>query len=143
MTDLLEMLLRIAGAGLILLAVLHIPIGRKLRWIEDARLLTPVNRSIFHVHTFFICLVLVLMGLPCLLEPAVFTNQSRAGLWLAWSISAFWSLRLYFQWFVYQADLWRGKRMETAVHWWFTFVWAALAALFAACGMLQAGWISA
>jgi len=142
MTDILEMLLRIAGAGLILLAILHVPIGRRLRWSEDARQLTPVNRSIFHVHTFFICLVLVMMGLPCLLEPSIFTRSSRAGLWLAWSISAFWALRLYFQWFVYQADLWRGKRMETAVHWWFTFVWAALAALFAACGMLQAGWIS-
>ncbi|MFU8893204.1 MAG: hypothetical protein ACNA8L_06200 [Luteolibacter sp.] len=143
MINLLETLLRIAGAGLILLAILHVPIGRKLRWSEDARQLTPVNRSIFHVHTFFICLVLVMMGAPCLLEPSVFTVTSRAGLWLAWSISAFWAIRLYFQWFVYPADLWRGKKMETAVHAWFTLVWTALAALFAVCGMLQAGWINA
>ena len=142
MIDHLTLLLRIAGAGLILLSVLHVPIGRQLKWREDVARLTPVNASIFHVHTFFICLVLVMMGLPCLLEPRIFLDQSRAGTWLAWSISAFWLVRLYFQWFVYQADLWRGKRMETAVHWWFTFVWASLAALFAACGLWQAGLIT-
>jgi hypothetical protein len=142
MTSLLEILLRVAGAGLILLAILHIPIGRKLRWSEDSRQLTPANRSIFHVHTFFICLVMVMMGLPSILDPSVFTASSRAGSWLVWSISVFWAIRLYFQWFVYPADLWRGKRLETALHAWFTFVWAALAALFATCGMLQAGWIS-
>lgn len=127
MTEWLELLLRIAGAGLILLAILHVPIGRRLRWSEDAMRLMPVNRSIFHVHTFFICLVLLLMGLPCLLDPSIFTATSRAGAWLSWSISTFWATRLYFQWFVYPADLWRGKRMETVVH---------------ACGLLQAGWIS-
>ncbi|GAA5124149.1 hypothetical protein JIN84_12290 [Luteolibacter yonseiensis] len=141
MMEILTFLLRLAGAGLVLLAVSHIPIGRHLKWTEDARGMSPVNRSIFHVHTIFICVVLVMMGLPCLLEPRIFLEPSRAGSWLAWSISAFWGLRLYFQWFVYRADLWRGKRLETAMHWWFTFVWIGLAALFALCGMWQA-WIS-
>ncbi len=136
----LTLLLRVAGAGLIVLALLHVPIGRQLKWSEDAKLMTAINRSVFHVHTFFICVVLVMMGLPCLLEPCIFLEPSRAGFWLAWSLSAFWFLRLYFQWFVYQADLWRGKRMETAVHWWFTFVWTTLASLFAVCGLWQTGW---
>jgi len=139
MIDLLALLLRVAGAGLILLAVLHIPIGKQLRWIEDCKQLTPVNASIFHVHTFFICLVIVMMALPCLFDPAVFLTPSRAGAWLSWSFAAFWLVRLYFQWFVYKVDLWRGKRMETAVHWWFTFVWIALSGVFGACGAVQAG----
>lgn len=143
MIETLAILLRTAGAGMILLAVLHVPIGRHLKWSEDAARMAPVNASVFHVHTFFICLVLVMMGLPCLLEPRIFLNESRAGAWLAWSISAFWATRLYFQWFVYKADLWRGRRLETAVHWWFTFVWTALAALFAACGLLQSGYLIA
>ena len=141
MIEVLTILLRIAGAGLLLLAVLHVPIGKQLKWSEDAKRLTPVNAAIFHVHTFFICVVLVMMGLPCLLEPGIFLEKSRAGVWLSWSISGFWTLRLYFQWFVYQADLWRGKRMETVVHVWFTIVWSALALLFAACAMLQGGWL--
>lgn len=141
MTDLLALLLRIAGTGLILLAVLHIPIGRRLGWREDGKRLSPANEAIFHVHTFFICLVLVLMGLPCLLEPSIFLVPGRAAAWIAWSFAAFWGCRLHFQWFVYPAALWRGKRLETALHAGFTVIWLALTALFAACGALQAGWL--
>lgn len=141
MIETLTLLLRIAGAGLILLAVLHVPIGRRLKWREDAARMTPVNASIFHVHTFFICLVLVMMALPCLLDPRVFISQSRAGAWLAWSISAFWACRLYFQWFVYKPELWRGQRLQTAIHWSFTLIWTALTSLFAFCGLLQSGYL--
>lgn len=141
MTELLSLLLRIAGAGLILLAVLHIPIGQRLRWKEDCKQLTLVNEYVFHVHTLFICIVLVIMGLPCLIQPSIFLTPTAAGAWLAWSFAGFWLVRLYCQWFVYQADLWRGKRMETMVHWWFTFVWIALSGVFAACGAVQAGWL--
>ncbi len=141
MTDLLTLLLRIAGGGLILLALVHIPMGRSLNWSEDCRRLTPVNAAIFHVHTFFVCLVLVIMGLPCLLDPSIFLVPTRAGAWLAWSFAIFWAVRLHFQWFVYQADLWRGKRLETSLHWGFTFVWTALTGVFAACGAVQAGWL--
>ena len=141
MTELLSLLLRIAGAGLILLAVLHIPIGQRLRWKEDCKQLTLVNECVFHVHTLFICIVLVIMGLPCLIQPSIFLTPTAAGAWLAWSFAGFWLVRLYCQWFVYQADLWRGKRMETMVLWWFTFVWIALSGVFAACGAVQAGWL--
>src|SRR5205807_8862185 len=134
-TETLTSLRRIAGAGLILLAGFHVPIGRRLKWREEASLLSPVNASIFRVHTFFICFVLVMMGLPCVVDPAVFLESSRAGAWLAWSFSAFWATRLFFQWFVYSRELWRGKRMETILHVWFTIVWASLAALFALCGI--------
>lgn len=140
MIDNLTILLRVAGAGLLLLAILHVPIGKQLKWIEDTRRLTPVNAAIFHVHTFFICLVFVMMGLPSLLEPEIFLKPTRPGLWLTWSISVFWAIRLYFQWFVYPLELWRGKRMETLIHVWFTLVWAGLATLFGACGMIQSSW---
>lgn len=141
MIEILTLLLRIAGAGLILLAILHVPIGRHLNWREDVARLTPVNASIFHVHNFFICVVLVMMGLPCVFDPMAFLEKSRAGTWISWSFAIFWAIRLYFQWFVYKADLWRGKRMETWVHWWFTFVWIVLTSLFALCGSVQLGWL--
>ena len=141
MIETLTVLLRIAGGSLLLLAGLHIPIGKYLKWREDGARLTPANAAIFRVHNFFICVVLVMMGLPCVFEPRIFLEPSRAGNWMAWSFAAFWTIRLYFQWFVYPADLWRGKRLETILHWWFTMVWIGLTALFAACGMLQAGWL--
>jgi hypothetical protein len=143
MIETLPLFLRLAGVGLIALAVMHVPIGRRLNWREDVARLTPVNASIFHVHNFFICLVLVLMGLPCVFDPQVFLERSRAGAWVSWSIAAFWALRLYCQWFVYRADLWRGKPMETRLHWWFTFVWLALTSLFSLCAAVQMGWLTA
>jgi len=141
MIPLLTLLLRIAGVGLIALSLLHIPIGRQLKWREDCLQLTPMNASVFHVHTFFVCLVLVIMGLPCLVDPEIFLAPTRAGAWLTWSFAAFWLARLYCQFFVYKADLWRGKRMETVIHYWFTVVWIALTGTFAACGAVQAGWL--
>lgn len=140
--NLVAILLRAAGAGLIVLAVLHVPMSRRLKWRDDGARMSPVNASIFRVHTFFICFVLVMMGLPCLLDPGIFLVKARAGAWLAWSFAGFWLLRFYFQLFVYPANLWRGKRVETALHAWFTLVWLALAALFAVCGMWQCGWLA-
>lgn len=140
MNDLLSILLRLAGAGLILLAFLHIFIGKALKWREDGRKLTPENEQIFHVHTFFICLAITLMGLPCLLMPSVFLEKSAAGLWLAISLSVFWAVRLYFQFFIYRSDLWRGKTRETLLHAWFAMVWLALTVLFASCAAFQLGW---
>ena len=141
MIDTLTLLLRFGGAVLILLALFHIPIGKHLKWREDCARLTPVNASIFRVHTFFICVVLVMMGLPCVFEPQVFLEKTRAGSWLAWSFATFWAIRLYVQWFVYPANLWRGKRFETLMHWWFTLVWLGLTALFTACGLWQTAWL--
>ncbi len=137
MNSLLTILLRLAGVGLITLAIVHIPIAKRLKWREEAARLSPPNRAIFHVHTAFICVVLVMMALPCIFEPAVFLEKSRAARWLAWSFSGFWGLRLYAQWFIYPFELWRGKNAETIVHWIFTFVWLSLTALFAVCGVQQ------
>jgi hypothetical protein len=112
-----------------------------LKWREDVAQLAPINASIFKVHNFFICVVLVMMGLPCVLDPMMFLEKSRAAKWVTWSFTGFWAIRLYFQLFVYRADLWRGRKMETCVHWWFTFNWIALTLLFALCGGVQVGWV--
>jgi len=141
MTSTLAILLRIAGTVLLLLAVLHEPISRRLQWREEALLLSPVNAAIFRVHALFIVLILVLMGLPCLADPWVLLEKSRAGAWLAWIFAAFWTTRLYVQWFVFPRILWRGKETETRVHYVFTVLWLFLATLFIVCGARQVGWL--
>ena len=141
MNAILDPCLRIAGAGLVLLAILHVPMARRLRWKEEAARMSEFNGMVFHVHNFFICTVLVGMGLPCLIEPAVMLEPSRAGAWGAWSLCVFWAARLYCQHFVYPSSAWRGKRFETVLHWWFTLVWAFLTALFGVCGARQLGWM--
>jgi hypothetical protein len=139
MIPILESLLRVAGVGLIVLALAHIPMGRHLKWGDEARRMSEANASIFHVHTFFICTGLVLMGLPALLAPRMFLTPTLAGAWITWSIAAFWALRLMVQWFVYPSSLWRGKKLETSMHILFTFVWLGLTALFSLCGLVQIG----
>lgn len=139
----LSLILRVAGAGLLLLSLAHIPIGRHLGWREDAARLSPVNADVFRVHTLFICVVLVIMGLPCLLDPHIFLERTRAGAWLCWSFAGFWAIRLYCQWFVYAPVHWRQKRFETMMHGFFTAIWLGLTLLFLACGLLQVGWLSA
>lgn len=141
MNEFLTILLRVAGAGLVSLAFLHIPIGRTLKWKEDGRKLSSVNEQIFHVHTFFLCLIILLMALPCLFMPSVFLTKSPAGLWVAASFTLFWATRLYFQFFIYRADLWRGKHMETVMHYLFALVWLTLTALFGACVAVQLDWL--
>jgi hypothetical protein len=130
-----------AGAVLIVLAGLHVPIRRHLKWREESARLSSANAAIFHVHSFFICFVLVMMGLPCLLEPSVLLEKSHAGAWLAWSFSAFWTTRLFVQWFVFPKELWRGKRMETIAHIGFSILWVTLSALFTVCGLWQVSWL--
>ncbi|MEI7928086.1 MAG: hypothetical protein WCH40_06005 [Verrucomicrobiales bacterium] len=133
----LEWLLRVAGAGLILLAVLHIPISRELKWKDEGKRLSPMNESVFHVHTFFVCLVLVMMALPSLLAPEALLERSEIGKWTTVSWSIFWLIRLYCQWFVYRSELWKGKRMETVIHYWFTLVWIYLATVYGAAAACQ------
>jgi hypothetical protein len=134
--------LRIAGAGLVLLALLHVEVARRLQWRAEAARMSQLNATVFHVHSLFICFVLVAMGIPCLLEPRLLLEDSRASAWGAWSLAAFWAVRLWCQWFVYRPSWWRGKPFETAMHWWFTIVWTFLTLLFGWCGAWHAGWVS-
>ena len=142
MKESLITLFRFAGAGLILLAFLHIPISRRLQWREEATRMSPANAAIFHVHAFFICVILIMMAAPCLFEPQVFLERSRPGGWMAFSYSIFWGIRLYCQWWVYPSALWRHRRFETFFHIWFSVVWLALFSLFGISAAIQAGWIA-
>lgn len=137
MNEILTILLRLAGAGLILLTFVHIPIGKTLKWKEDGRKLSPVNEQVFHVHTFFLCLIIFMMGLPCIIAPQIFVEKSLPGAWISGSFALFWAARLYFQFFVYRSDLWRGKRLETFVHVLFSLTWLSLAGLFGVCLAIQ------
>jgi len=133
----LEFLLRVAGCGLLTLAVLHIPLAKYLNWKEEAARMSPANEDIFNVHNLFICILLIGMALPCLIDPGIFLEKSKAAAWGSWSISIFWAARLHCQWFVYRRILWQGKGRETALHYIATFAWLFLTLLFGYVGLLQ------
>ncbi|MBI4600604.1 MAG: hypothetical protein HY721_01455 [Planctomycetes bacterium] len=65
-----------------------------------------------------------LLGTEALLERTALARLVLAGL------TFFWGARLAVQLFVYDARLWRGHRLNTAVHFAFTGMWGYLAAVY-------------
>lgn len=124
--------IRICGVGQLVLAPLHLAFAKRLRWKEEAGRMSPVNETIFHVHTLFVCFALVLFGAVSLVDPAALLAPQAAARWLTGGIAVFWALRLYCQFFVFRSGLWRGKRFETAMHAVFTLSWTGLAAVYGA-----------
>jgi hypothetical protein len=122
--------LRIAGVLQILLALAHILLPRRLRWTEELARLSLLNRQIFHVHTFFICLVLVMNGALSLLAPAALLEPTPLSRLVLLGCAVFWAVRLYCQWFVYESSLWRGRRFETTVHVASSVLWLYLTAVY-------------
>ena len=126
----LELHLRIAGALLLLLSVIHLPMPRELGWKEDLAKLTLVNRQVFLVHTAFIVLTLVLMGTLALVYAEELAAPGRLARGVLGGLAIFWGLRLFTQQFVYDRSLWRGNARYTAIHIVFTLLWLYLTAVF-------------
>lgn len=129
MTD-LNLHLRLVGATMLVLAAAHAYFPRRFAWAEETARLSLLNRQIFYVHTFFIVLILALNGSLCLFAPEALLEPTRLGYLLALGLVLFWGTRLAVQLFVYDRNLWRGRRVETTVHLLFTVLWTYYAAVF-------------
>jgi hypothetical protein len=126
----LVMHLQLAGIGMIGLALAHLAFPRRLGWREELAQLSLLNRQIFWVHTFFICLVLVMMGLLSLLATAHLLAPTPLARWVLAGFALFWGIRLIVQWFVYDPRLWRGNRLHTWVHGVFSGIWVYLTTVY-------------
>ncbi len=122
--------LRIAGALQIALALLHLVFPRRFQWKEELARLSPLNRQIFLVHTFFICLVLVMIGSLSLLAPSALLEPTRLSCLVLGGFTTFWGLRLFCQWFVYDPALWRGQPFNTVVHVLSSLLWLYFTAVY-------------
>ena len=71
--------LRVAGISLLSLSLLHFTFPRRLRWREELAALSLLNREIFYVHTFFVCLVVAMMGALCVLNPGCVARTHATG----------------------------------------------------------------
>lgn len=127
----LELALRIVGASHLVLAIAHIPIANHLQWKTDIQHATPLTQQIFWSHAFFICVVLSLMGALAIYDPQTLIVRSQLGLYVTGGLTLFWGLRLIFQWFVYSAAHWRGKRFETFIHLLFSTTWMTYTTVYA------------
>lgn len=125
----MELHLKIIGWLLIALAILHLAFPRYFEWSRELASLSLINKQMMYVHTFFIGLVVLLMGIFCIYSSAEILN-TKLGKQLALGFCIFWSIRLVFQFFVYSSKLWRGKRFETIIHILFSLVWLYLSIVF-------------
>jgi len=119
--------LRIVGALMAALVLVHAFIPARLGWREELARLSTINRQIFQVHTMFIVLLLAMFAVlfgayaEALLEPTPLSRAVLAGL------TIFWTLRMLTQWFYYSPDTWRGNRVNTIVHTVASAVWIYVA----------------
>lgn len=118
----MEIHFKIIGVLLIALALVHLGFPAYFNWTTELTKLNLINRQMMQVHTFFIALTVLLMGLLCLSAPAELMTTSL-GKKISVGLSIFWLIRLLFQFFVYSPLLWKGKQRETVIHIFFSLIW--------------------
>jgi hypothetical protein len=114
---------------LIALALMHIIIPKYLNWEADLKSVSLITKQIVYVHTFFIALVVLLIGLLCISYSRELIHDPF-GRVICLGLFGFWFTRLFFQFFVYSPKVWRGKKFETAMHFLFSIGWIYLTAVF-------------
>ena len=121
--------LNIIGILLVTLALIHVAFPKYFNWANELKYLSLINKQMMQVHTFFIALILFLMGILCLTSAneLIETNFGRK---IALGLGVFWLVRLFFQFFIYSSKLWKGKIFETFVHIIFTLLWVYLSGVF-------------
>lgn len=125
----MELHLKISGLLLIPLACIHIIFPKYFNWKNEFGAVSLINVQMMYVHTFFIALVLFLMGVLCLTSSTEIIGTTL-GNRISLGFSIFWAIRLFIQFFGYSAKLWKGKNFETNMHILFTLLWTYLTAVF-------------
>ena len=127
--DIITIHFTITGGLLILLALLHLSFPRYFNWEEDLKDLSLINKQMMKVHTFFVGLVVFLIGVLCLTsaDELVHTNLGKK---ISLGIGLFWLMRLVVQFFGYSNKLWKGKTFETIMHIVFSVLWIYLSSVF-------------
>ena len=121
--------LKIAGSLLIILSLLHMTLPGYFNWKVELSRLSHMNRQMMVVHTFFIALIVLLMGLLCVTS-SIELFETVIGNKIALGLGIFWSFRLLIQFFGYSSSHWKGKSFETIIHIILSILWTYLSVLF-------------
>jgi hypothetical protein len=125
----MEIHFKIAGALLVTLALVHSIFPKYFKWKTELKPMSLINRQMMRVHTFFIALILLLMGLLCLTSSNEL-SETNLGKKISLGLGIFWTTRLLIQFFGYSSDLWKGKKFETFAHIAFSLFWIYLSVIF-------------
>ena len=119
----------IIGISLMILALIHIIFPKYFNWKEELKSLSLMNKQMMTIHTFFIALIVFLMGLLCLTSAGELTG-TKLGKTVSLGLGVFWAIRLFIQFFGYSSTLWKGKPFETFIHIVFSGFWIYLNGVF-------------
>jgi hypothetical protein len=125
----MELHLNIIGFLLIALSLLHLIFPRYFNWEKELASVSLVNKQLMYVHTFFIALVVFLMGVFCIYAASDIVD-TKLGRQLSLGLFVFWAARLVFQFCGYSSRLWKGKLFETSIHILFSILWIYFSAVF-------------
>lgn len=125
----MEIHLKIIGVLLVLLALVHTIFPKYFQWEKELSSLSLMNRQMMKVHTFFIALIVLMMGLLCM-SASKELMDTTLGKKISLGLFIFWTIRLFLQFFGYSDKLWKGKRFETIVHILFSLLWLYLSVIF-------------
>lgn len=125
----MERHIELIGLILVVLAFVHAAFPKYFDWAGDLGSISLINRQLMYVHTFFIALGVLLMGLLCLVAAREIVG-TILGHKIALGMAVFWTFRLGIQFFGYSSDLWRGKRFETGIHILFSGLWVYISVVF-------------
>lgn len=112
-----------------ILALVHVIFPKYFKWNEELSSLSLINKQMMIIHTFFIALVVFLMGLLCLTS-ATQLIETTLGKTISLGLGIFWSFRLIIQFFGYSSKLWKGKPLETIIHILCSGLWIYLCTIF-------------
>ena len=125
----MELQIKIAGVLFIALSFTHIIFPKYFDWKNDLKEMSLINRQVMYVHTFFIALMVLLMGLLCITSSKALL-QTKLGSTISLGLAIFWGIRLIIQFFGYSSQHWRGKKFETIVHVFLSMLWLYVTAVF-------------
>lgn len=125
----MEIHYKIIGVLLMILSLIHVFFPKYFNWKEELKSLSLMNRQMMTVHTFFIAFIVFLIGLLCLISAEELTH-TRLGKTISLGLGIFWTVRLFFQLFVYSPKLWKGKTFETIIHIVFSLFWLYMSFVF-------------
>jgi hypothetical protein len=130
----MELQLKIVGFILVVLALIHAGFPKRFNWKTELAAVSLFNKEVMYVHTFFIALTTLLMGILCLYSThdLIYTKLGHT---ICFGLFIFWGTRLFFQFFVYSSELWKDKVFERTIHILFAMLWTYLTVVFLMAAM--------
>lgn len=125
----MELHLKIIGYLFIFLAFIHVVFPKRFEWKKEFGSLSLINRQMMYIHTFFIAIVVLLIGILCISSYSELI-ETPLGRKISLGFFIFWVIRFLVQFFGYSSELWKGKKFETYVHIVFSIFWAYVSAVF-------------